>query len=72
MTSVRLPDKIEQKLNKLCVKTRRTKSFYIKEALEIYFEDLEDGYTALQRLNDRKSEYVSGKELLKSIKNAKK
>jgi len=44
--AVRLPDDMEQRLTILAKKTGRKKSFYIKEALMNYLEDMEDIYLA--------------------------
>jgi RHH-type rel operon transcriptional repressor/antitoxin RelB len=44
--SIRLPDDIEARLNKLAAKTGRTKSFYIREAIAEHVVDLEDYYLA--------------------------
>lgn len=40
--TVRLPDELQQRLDHLAIQTGRAKSFYVKEALEAYLEDLED------------------------------
>lgn len=40
--TVRLPDELQQRLDHLAAQTGRAKSFYVKEALEAYLEDLED------------------------------
>ncbi|MFU2089311.1 type II toxin-antitoxin system RelB family antitoxin [Avibacterium avium] len=40
--TVRLPDELQQRLDHLATETGRAKSFYIKQALEAYLEDLED------------------------------
>lgn len=40
--TVRLPDELQQRLDHLATQTGRAKSFYVKEALEAYLEDLED------------------------------
>jgi Arc/MetJ-type ribon-helix-helix transcriptional regulator len=48
MTTVRLPAEVEQKLNDLSKRKRKSKSELIKEALEAYLEQLateEDSYT---------------------------
>ena len=50
MLAIRLPDAIEKRLGQLAEKTGRTKTFYVKEAVLNYLEDLEDTYLALQRL----------------------
>ncbi|MFU2080884.1 DUF6290 family protein [Avibacterium endocarditidis] len=40
--TVRLPDELQRRLDHLATETGRAKSFYIKQALEAYLEDLED------------------------------
>lgn len=40
--TVRLPNELQQRLDHLATQTGRAKSFYVKEALEAYLEDLED------------------------------
>ena len=65
LLSVRLEDDLGMRLAGLAKKTHRTKSFYIKEALMNYIEDLEDIYIAEKRLSD----YRAGKiEALSSEK----
>lgn len=46
MLSVRLPKKMEKKLDSLAKKTGRTKSFYVCRALAENFDDLEDVFLA--------------------------
>ncbi|MEI7669085.1 MAG: ribbon-helix-helix protein, CopG family [Pseudomonadota bacterium] len=67
MTSVRLPDKIDMKLAELCAVTKRSKSFYIKEALECYLEDISDYYTAIERISKPKRKLLSTEEVLNEI-----
>jgi RHH-type rel operon transcriptional repressor/antitoxin RelB len=55
--SIRLPEETEQRLNALAEATGRTKTFYIREAIAEYLEDLEDTYlaeTALKRVRSGK------------------
>ncbi len=68
MTSVRLPASIDQRLGHLSAITKRSKSFYIKEALEQYLEDMEDIMIAVQRLSKRDSVSYSSAEVLKHLK----
>ena len=42
MTSLRLPEGLEERLNHLVHETRRSKSFYIREAIKEYLEEHED------------------------------
>ncbi|MBL4760577.1 MAG: TraY domain-containing protein [Mariprofundaceae bacterium] len=68
--SVRLPSDMEQRLTTLANKTGRKKSFYIKEALIHYLEDLEDIYHAEKALSDIKagrSNVISMEEMEASL-----
>lgn len=49
---VKIPEEIYNRLSILASKTHRTKTFYVREALLSYLEDLEDTYLALQRLEE--------------------
>ena len=48
--SLRLPDEVTQRLDKLAAVTGRTKTFYMVEAIREHLDDLEDLYLAEQRL----------------------
>ncbi len=48
--SIRLPDETVQRLSVLAQATGRTKTYYIREALDEYLDDLEDIYLAKQTL----------------------
>lgn len=50
MLAIRLPENIETRLGLLAEKTGRTKTYYAKEAILRFIEDLEDEYIALSRL----------------------
>jgi len=50
MLSLRLPEDIESRLDKLAKATGRTKSFYAREAILEHLADLEDLYLAEKRL----------------------
>ena len=50
--SIRLPEKIEKRLDRLAEKTGRSKTFYITEAIIEHLEDLEDSYLAARRVED--------------------
>ncbi|MCL4498433.1 MAG: ribbon-helix-helix domain-containing protein [Deltaproteobacteria bacterium] len=67
MLSLKLPKELENRLENLAVKTRRSKSFYIREALQQYLEENEEGYLALERLNDKNAEYLSHEEARKYL-----
>ena len=49
MVAVRLTKEIENRLVFLAKKTGRTKSFYIRQALEEHLEEMEDAYLAEKR-----------------------
>ena len=50
MLAIRLPNSIEKRLEKLARRTGRTKTFYAREAILRYIEDLEDIYDAERAL----------------------
>ncbi len=56
MLAIRLPEELETRLDKLAAKTGRTKTYYAREAIIEYLDDLEDYYLAESRLrNNAKS-----------------
>jgi len=50
MLAIRLPEKIEKRLDRLAKRTGRTKTYYAREAILQHLEDLEDTYLAEKRL----------------------
>ncbi len=52
MLAVRLPEAMEDRLANLANRTGRTKSFYVREAIAEYLDDLEDIYLAENRLEE--------------------
>lgn len=48
--SLRLPDDLAHRLQQLAVRTGRTKTFYMLEAIRAHLADLEDLYLAEERL----------------------
>jgi RHH-type transcriptional regulator, rel operon repressor / antitoxin RelB len=52
MLAIRLPEGIEERLNVLAKETGRTKTFYVREAILEYLDDLEDTYLAEKRIAD--------------------
>lgn len=66
--SIRLPDEIGERLEKLAVQTGRSKSFYVKEAILDHLDDIEDIYLAEKRLEDiraRRTKTISLQEIMK-------
>jgi RHH-type rel operon transcriptional repressor/antitoxin RelB len=61
--SLRLPDDVYDRLNRLAEKTKRTKSSFIKEMIETSLEEYEEAYLALERLNEKNARYLTTKEL---------
>jgi RHH-type rel operon transcriptional repressor/antitoxin RelB len=51
MLAIRLPKEIEDRLERLAKKTGRTKTYYAREAILEYIEDMEDHYLAESRLS---------------------
>lgn len=52
MLAIRLPADVESRLEALAKATRRSKTFYAREAILEHLDDLEDLYLAEQRLID--------------------
>jgi RHH-type transcriptional regulator, rel operon repressor / antitoxin RelB len=50
MLAIRLPKDIEARLTDLATKTGRTKTYYAREAILEYIDDLEDIYLVLDRI----------------------
>ena len=50
MLAIRISEDIESRLQHLAQKTGRTKTYYAKEAILRFLEDMEDEYLALSRL----------------------
>jgi RHH-type rel operon transcriptional repressor/antitoxin RelB len=50
MLAIRLPDNIEKRLARLAKRTGRTKTYYAREAILQYLDDLEDIYFAQKEL----------------------
>jgi len=68
--SIRIDPELDARLEKLAKRTGRTKSFYIKQAIEDHLEDLEDLYLAQRvvgRIESGKERVVSLKELEREL-----
>ncbi|MBV9575999.1 MAG: ribbon-helix-helix protein, CopG family [Gammaproteobacteria bacterium] len=52
MIFVRLPKELEMQLEKIVNKTHRSKSYYIRKALEQFLEDHEDYLSVVARLEE--------------------
>jgi RHH-type transcriptional regulator, rel operon repressor / antitoxin RelB len=50
--SIRLPEELSERLDKLAERTGRTKTFYVVEAIQEHLEEIEDIYIAEKRLID--------------------
>ena len=66
MLSLRLDPKLEKRLERLAKKTRRTKSYYARLALEQFLEDRED-YLAGLAVLERNEPTVSLEELREEL-----
>jgi len=70
MLTVRLPEEVEKRLAVLAEQTGRPKSYYVREAIESYLEDLEDLYTAetvYRRVLEGKEEISALEEVEKRL-----
>lgn len=67
MLSVRLDEATETKLDNLANATQRSKSFFVKEALKNYLDDMVDFYDAQKRKSAKDRNLISMEELEKSL-----
>ena len=70
ITGIRLSDDIQTRLDILAKRTGRTKSFYVREAIDRYLEDMEDVYmadTVLQRIRNGKEKVYTQDEVGKRL-----
>jgi len=65
--NVRISDEIERRLDDLAEKTKRPKSFYIKDMLEKYLDEYEEAYLALDRISEKNARYYTSKEVKKLL-----
>ncbi|HEY7837336.1 MAG TPA: DUF6290 family protein [Terriglobales bacterium] len=66
--AIRLPEEIEKRLERLARRTGRTKTFYAREAILEYLDDLEDVYRAedaLERIRQGKEHTIPLEDMLK-------
>jgi len=67
MLTVRLPKEMEERIERLAKATKRPKSFFVKEALNNYLDDMEDYYEVLKRVNDKDRELITLDELKEAL-----
>lgn len=61
--SIKLSDKIEEKLTEISKETEKAKSYHIQKAIEDYIVQFDDYQIALDRLNDSNDEIISAEEV---------
>lgn len=67
MLSVRLEENLESQLESLANATQRPKSFFVKEALKNYLDDMQDYYEAQKRSKAEDKNLISLEELEKAL-----
>ena len=65
MISIKLDKELEIKLNEIEKITKKPKSFFIKEAIREYLEDVEDMIEAYKRYNSNNKELLTLEEFKK-------
>lgn len=66
MIAVRIPIDIEKKLDQLAAKTNRTKSYYVRKAIEEFLENEADYLLAMERIQ-KNNPRISLDELEKKL-----
>lgn len=67
MIGVRLDKEMERQLEDLANQTHRSKSFYVREALKLYLEELQDYELALSRLHNPRDKVISSRDMWKRL-----
>ena len=62
--SVRLPEDVAKRLDRLAKSLDRSKTYLVTKALNEYLEEYEDYLVAVHRLNDKDDRVVTEKELV--------
>jgi predicted DNA-binding protein len=65
--SLSFDEELINKIEKICNVSERTKSWFVKTAVENYIEDIEDLEVALERSQNPISYFVDEKELKKML-----
>jgi predicted DNA-binding protein len=65
--TVRLPEALATRLERLARSTRRSKSSFIVEALELYLDERDDLETALARVREPQAEYLDHDEVKRAL-----
>jgi predicted DNA-binding protein len=65
--TVRLPEDLAHRLELIARSTKRSKSSFIIEALEVYLNEREDLETALARVREPQAEYVDHAEVKRAL-----
>lgn len=63
VVGLRIPEPLEQEVEKLARQLQRSKSFIIRKALETYIDEYADYELSLERLHDKDDEIVSASEM---------
>jgi RHH-type rel operon transcriptional repressor/antitoxin RelB len=62
MLAVRLPEKLEERLSRLAEQTHRSKSYYVKQAIENFLNEQEERLIVFSRL-EKKSPHITLEEM---------
>ena len=65
--SLRLEERLNRKLQRLAKDSERPKSYFIKKALELYFDEYEDYAVALARRADKDDEILTVHQARKTL-----
>jgi len=65
--SLSFDEELINKIEKICNVSERTKSWFVKTAVENYIKDIEDLEVALERSQNPISDFVDEKELKKML-----
>ncbi|HEY4699458.1 MAG TPA: ribbon-helix-helix domain-containing protein [Nitrososphaerales archaeon] len=65
--SLRLPEDMAKRLNKLAKTIERSKTYIIRKALQEYIDEYEDYLIAMHRLSDKENVIITQEELVSKL-----
>ena len=65
--TVKIPEGMEKKLDSICEETERTKSFFVRKALERFFSEDAIYRRALDRLDNSRDKIITAEEMSQKI-----
>ncbi len=66
-TSIKIKEKLAQRVYKLSRETQKDTSYHLNKALENYLDETDDLKEALKRINNKKDKVITSKDFRSSL-----